>query len=199
MWVRSLAWEDPCGRIWQPTPVFLPRESHGHGSLVGYSPWCRKETNMTEEISVLRFQWLLPEWKRGGQLGRYCLCVPCVYKMIPSNISHLDLIISLNEQPFMSSVRILLLHICCCCCSLTQSRSSLCDPTDCNSLGFPVFHHLLELAQTHVHWVSDAMQPSRPLSSPSPPAFNLSQHQGLFQWVSSLHQVAKVLELQLQH
>ena len=56
-----------------------------------------------------------------------------------------------------------------------------------------------ELAQTHVHWVGDAVQPSHPLLSPSPPAFNLSQHQGLFQWVSSLHQVAKVLELQLQH
>ena len=64
--------------------------------------------------------------------------------------------------------------------------------------GFPVLHHLPECAQTHVHWVSDAIQPSHPLSSPSH-AFNLSQHQGLFQWVSSLHQVAKVLELQLQH
>ena len=65
--------------------------------------------------------------------------------------------------------------------------------------GFPVHHQLPELAQTLVHWVSDAIQPSHPLSSPSPPAFNLSQHQGLFQRVSSSHQVAKVLELQLQH
>ena len=64
--------------------------------------------------------------------------------------------------------------------------------------GSPVHHRLLELAQTHVHWVSDAIQPSRPLSSPSPPAFNLSQHQGCFKWVSS-HQVGKVLEFQLQH
>ena len=70
---------------------------------------------------------------------------------------------------------------------------------DWSTPGFPVFHHLLEFAQTHVHWVSDAIQPSHPLSSPSPAAFNLSQHQGLFQWVSSSHQVAKVLELQLQH
>ena len=59
------------------------------------------------------------------------------------------------------------------------------------------YHHLLELAQTHVNWVGDAIQPSHPLSSPSPPAFNLSKHQGLFQWVSSFHQVGKVLELQL--
>ena len=65
--------------------------------------------------------------------------------------------------------------------------------------GFPVLHHLLEFAQTHAHWVSDAIQPSHPLLPPSLPAFNLSQHQALFQWVSSSHQVAKVLEFQLQH
>ena len=64
---------------------------------------------------------------------------------------------------------------------------------DCSMPGFPVHHQLPELAQTHVHWVSDAIQPSHPLLSPSPPIFNLSQHQDLFQWVSSLHQVAKVL------
>ena len=64
---------------------------------------------------------------------------------------------------------------------------------------FPVLHHRPEFAQTHVNWVSDAIQPSHPLSSPSPPALNLSQHQGLFQWVGSSHQVAKVLELQLQY
>ena len=63
------------------------------------------------------------------------------------------------------------------CCSVTQSCSILCDPMDCSTPGFPVLHHLLELVQTHVHWVSDAIQPSHPLSSPPPPAFNLSQHQ----------------------
>ena len=70
---------------------------------------------------------------------------------------------------------------------------------DCSMPGHPVHHYLPELNQTHVHWVSDAIQPSHPLSSPSPPAFSLSQYQSLFQWVKSLHQVAKVLELQLQH
>ena len=79
------------------------------------------------------------------------------------------------------------------------SRVWLCDPMDYSTPGFPVHHQLLEVAQTHVHWVSDAIQASHPLSSPYPPAFNLSQHQHLFQWVGSLHQVAKVLELQLQH
>ena len=70
---------------------------------------------------------------------------------------------------------------------------------DCSTPGLSVHHQLPELTQTHVHWVGDAIQPSHPLSSPSPPAFNLSQHQGLFKWVSSLHQVAKVLAFQLQH
>ena len=82
--------------------------------------------------------------------------------------------------------------------SVAQSCPSLCDPMDCSTLGFPVHHQLPELAQTHVHGVSDAIQPSHSLSSPSPPAFNLSQHQGLFQWLISSHQVAKVLELQHQ-
>ena len=70
---------------------------------------------------------------------------------------------------------------------------------DCITPGLPIHHQLPELAQTHVRWVNDAIQPSHLLSSPSPPAFSLSQHQGLFQWVSSSHQVAKVLEFQLQH
>ena len=73
------------------------------------------------------------------------------------------------------------------CCSFTQSCLTLCHPMDCSTRGFPVLHYLLEFAQTHVHWISDAIQPSHSLSSPSPPAFNLSQHQGLFQWVSSSH------------
>ena len=83
--------------------------------------------------------------------------------------------------------------------SMTQSCPTLSNPMDCSTPGFPVYHQLLELAQTHVHQVDDAIQPSHPLSSPSPPAFNLPQHQGLFQGVSSSHQLAKVLEFQLQH
>ena len=85
------------------------------------------------------------------------------------------------------------------CCSLTKSCLTLCSPIDCSTPGFPVFHHLPEFSQTHLHWVSDVIQPFHPLSPTSLPALNLSQHQGLFQWVGSLHQVAKVLELQLQH
>ena len=80
------------------------------------------------------------------------------------------------------------------CCLVAKSCPTP-NPMDCSTAGFPVFQHLLELAQTHVHWIGDDIQPSHPLSPSS--AFNLSQHQGLFQGVSSLHQVAKVLELQL--
>ena len=80
--------------------------------------------------------------------------------------------------------------------SSVQSLSHvwLCDHMDCSMSDLPVHHQLLELAQTHDYWVSGAIQLSHHLSSPSPPAFNLSQHQGLFQWVSSSHQVAKVVE-----
>ena len=83
--------------------------------------------------------------------------------------------------------------------AVAQSQAALHDAVDCSTPGFPVLHHPPEFAQTHVHWVGDAIQPSHPLSSPSPPAFNLSQHQGLFQWVDSSHQVTKGLELRLQH
>jgi len=83
--------------------------------------------------------------------------------------------------------------------SATQSCPTLCDSMECSMPGFPVHHQLPELTQTHVHWVGDTIQPSLPLSSPSPPAFNLSQHQGLSQGVSCSHQVAKVWEPQLQH
>ena len=83
--------------------------------------------------------------------------------------------------------------------SVAQLCPTLCDPMNHSTPGLPVHHKLPEFTQTHVHWVSDVVQPSHPLSSPSPSAPNPSQHQGLFQWVSSLHQVAKVLEFQLQH
>ena len=76
----------------------------------------------------------------------------------------------------------------------------LCDPMNCSMPGLPAHHHqLLEFTQIHDYWAGDAIQPSHPLSSLSPPTFSLSQHQGLSQWVSSSHQVAKVLEFQLQH
>ena len=81
--------------------------------------------------------------------------------------------------------------------SVAQSCPTLCDPMNRSPPGLPVHHQLLEFTQTHVHRVSDAIQPSHPLSSPSPPAPNPSQHQSLFQWLNSSHEVAKVLEFQI--
>ena len=86
------------------------------------------------------------------------------------------------------------IHSCfrCCCCSVTKLCPTLCDPMDYSTPGFPVLHCLLEFTQVHVHWVGDAIQPSHPLSSSSPPPSNLSQHQNLFHWAISSHQVANI-------
>ena len=89
--------------------------------------------------------------------------------------------------------------LCVCCCSIAKLCWTVCDPMEYSIPGFLVLQYLQELAQTHGHRVGHAIQQSHPLLSTSPPAFNLSQHQGLFQWVSSSHQVAKVLEFQLQY
>ena len=114
-----------------------------------------------------------------------------------SNPSPLRLVLPMDLwcSPWSKGV----LRTICGCCSVSKSHSALCYPMNYSTSGFPVLHSLPEFAQTHVHRVGDAILPSHPLSSPSPPAFNLSKHQGLFQWVSSSCQMAKVLELQLQH
>ena len=83
--------------------------------------------------------------------------------------------------------------------SVAQSCPTICDPMNCSTPGLPVYHQLLEFTQTHVHRVGDSTQLSHPLSSPFPPAPNPSQHQSLFQWDNSSHEVAKVLEFKLQH
>ena len=84
----------------------------------------------------------------------------------------------------------------CCCCLVAKSYLTLCSPMNCSTPAFPVLHYFPEFAQTQIHWVGDVIQPSHPLSSLSLPALSLSQDQGLFQWVGSPNQVAKVLELQ---
>ena len=88
--------------------------------------------------------------------------------------------------------------LCYCCCSVTKWCPTLWDPMNCSTPSIPVLHYLPEFAQTRVHWVGDAIQQSHPLSPPSPPAFTLSLYQGLLEWVSCSHQVAKVFELQHQ-
>ena len=100
-----------------------------------------------------------------------------------------------QDRPLPTSSAVVALSV----SSITHLCPTLCNPMGCSTPSLPVHHQLPESMQTHAHWVGDAIQLSHPLSFPSPPAFNLSQHQGLFKWVSSLHQVAKVLEFQLQH
>ena len=107
----------------------------------------------------------------------------------------------LNWYQFYSTPNIehiLLIHIHC-CCSVTKSCSTLCSPIECSTPDFPVLHYFLEFAQTHVSWLDDAIQPSHPLPLLCSFSFSLFQHQNLFQWVSLLPQMPKVLELQLQH
>ena len=97
----------------------------------------------------------------------------------------------LSESPFGIRLKF-------CCCSDSKSCLTLPDPMDCSTPVFPVLHCLPKFAQTHVHWVGDAIQPSHSLLPPSPLALSLSQHEGLFQWISSSNQVVKVLEVKLQ-
>ena len=129
-----------------------------------------------EEISVFLLCWEYLSWMGVG-FYQTLFCISMVVYFF---------FFSLLMQSISSSVQSL-------------SRVWLCGPMDCSMPGLPVHYQLLEFTHTHVHWAGDAIQPSHPLSSPSPPAFNFSQHQGLFQWVSSLHQAAKVLEFQLQY
>ena len=113
-----------------------------------------------------------------------------LFKHLPSPPTHSTLHFQVSWEPSQ--------YFCCGHCSVAKLCSTLCNPVDCSMPGFPVLHYLLKFAQIHVHWVNDATQPSHSLLLSTPFAFNLSQHQGLFQWVRPLHQVAKILELQLQ-
>ena len=137
-------------------------------------------------------------WWTFGLLMGFCGCEQCHHLLSYTrsllhrgkNVSGVELLRIMKFNIFHSSVQF---------SSVAQSCPTLCDPMDCSTPGFPVYHQLLDLTQTHVHWAGDAIQLSHPLSSPSPPTPNPSQHQGLFQWVNSSHEVAKVLEFQLQH
>ena len=155
--------------------------------------WVKK----TDEIKLAKDKF----WKLDERNMRLCCIFPSTFRCLKFSIiknvkrrmmqsflgviSFLCLLLNFHNI-MLSSVQLL-------------SCVQLCYPMDCSMPVFPVHHQLPELAQIHVQWISDAIQPSHLLSSPSPPAFNLSQHQGLFQWVSLSHQVAKVLELQLHH
>ena len=115
-----------------------------------------------------------------------CVCVCVSVCFLPLNFWTTTSWYWLNSETYSVQFR-----------SVAQSCPTLCDPMNRSMTGLPVHHQLPEFTQIHVHQVSDAIQPSHPLSSPSPPASNPSQHQGLFQWVNSSHVLAKVLEFQL--
>ena len=127
----------------------------------------------------------LDQWNK---VLRWMLWISSITMLILSAWGHLRYIFIL--QNFFALVQF---------SSVAQSCLTLCDPMNCSTPALPVHHQLPEFTQTHVHRVSDTIQPSHPLSSHSPPTPNHSQHQGLFQWVNSLHEVAKVLEFQLEH
>ena len=178
-WVQFLDQEDPLEEEMAPFSSILAWKIpfSGQRSLVGYSPKCRKESDMIEWLSshtdnlptyLTVFSFVLPVYKYLSDEG---LNKACSY-----DATYLQFHSVAQLCPTLQP------H------GLQHTRSPL-----------PVHHQLPEPTQTHVHCVDDAIQPSHPLLSPSPHAFNLSQHQALFKWVSSLHQVAKVLEFQLQH
>ena len=145
-------------------------------------------------VQVRILEWIAISFSRGSSLPRDWTPVSALpVGSLPAELSGKPITTTCSMKTYLfslSSVQFI---------SVTQLCLTLCDPMNHSTPGLPVHHQLLELDQTQVHWVSDAMQPFHPLLSPSPPAFSLSQHQGLFKWVSSSHQVAKVLKLQLQH
>ena len=176
-WVRSLGWEDP-----------LEEGTATHSSIPSWRiPWTEEPT-----IHVAHGQWASvhgvaesdpTEHKEQHSTTKVFKLYKQLHLLV-FKLGHFDIYKRMYKPCQFSSV--------------TQSCPTLCNPMDCSTPVLPVHHQLPQLTQTHVHWVGDAIQPSHPLPSPSP-TFNLSQQQGLFKWVSSSHQVARVLEFQLQH
>ena len=136
---------------------------------------------------------------REGKLG----LAASMYGVIEMFCVYIVVVVVVHNEYIKNEVQTsrlwILFHVNYCCFSVAQPCPTLSDPMDYIMPGFPVLHNLLEFPQTQFHWVGDAIQPSHPLSSFSPFAFNLSQLQSLFLWVGSSHQVAKVLEFQLQY
>ena len=266
-WVGKIPWR----RKWQPTPAFLPGESHRERSLAGYSPWgkrvgCDWVTNTylflacvhVHACALICAQVL----EQGGSTGSRGQTLPSGLRDLrlssrsahpnsqpwspapgscvsgdaaetpaetcgsfppgslcrvqgPPRLQPGSCCMGLHSTLWARNVAFLTFHLyhlpglplekyvtlgaSVPFSSVAQLCPTVCDPMKCSTPGLPVHHQLAEFTQTHAQRVGDAIKPSHPLSSPSPPAPNPSQHQGLFQWVSSSHQVAKLLEFQLQH
>ena len=172
MWLACLMWR----RKLQSTPVFLSGESQGRGSLVGCRLWGCTELDMTEATYRSSSQWLMAAIKALGREGNSA-GVHVKHPQVGINARdnfRLSISTPASTQGSTQSTSVQF-------SSVAQSCPTLCNPMNCSTPGLLVHHQLLEFAQTHVHRVGDAIQPSHPLSSPSPPAPNPSQHQGLFQ------------------
>ena len=175
----DLPWVYMCSPSWNPLPP--PSPSHPSGSSQCTSP--KHPVSSIEPGLEIDFT--------DGNIHVSML----FFQVIPPSPSPIE-----SKRLFYTSVSLLLSHrVIVQFSSVAQSCPTLCDPMNHSMPGLPVHHQILEFTQTHIHRVGDAIQPSHPLSSPSLPAPNPSQHQGLFQWISSSHEVAKVLEFQLQH
>ena len=178
-------------------------KSHGQRSLAGHSPWGRKSWTLLSDLACKRTNIDCYFMFCVCVCACVCVCV-CVCVWVWREGSYNKYYQWLPFCDWIEGSFYFLPHfhpwfLHCTFSSVQFSRSVwLCNPMDCSTPGLPVHHQFLEFTQIHIHWVGDAIQPS-PLLSPSPPAFNLSQHYSLFQRVSSLHQVANVLEFQLQH
>ena len=169
--------------------LFISQKLHNHWAVIPYSPFlghhCTFCLHEFDYSGYLKFKW-------NHKYLSYCVW------LISLSLCFLGSSICCNRcehQCFMWLSNIQLFQF----SSVARCCLTLWDPMDCSTPGLPVHQQPSEFTQTHVHWVGDTIQPSHPLSSPSPPTFNLSQHQGLFKWVSSSYQVAEVLESQLQH
>ena len=224
-WVGKITWR----RAWQPIPVFLPGESYGQRSLAIYCLWGHKEWNPTEVTEHAHTQYAqnwcafwfmdLPLFPCNKIIFNAIVSIKCSLHPYPKGLITTCLVIPIWLYSCFSYHMAIVFFLIDCepqqgkdCVlfhfvifrriqfsSVTQSCPTLCYTMDCSMPGFPVHHQLLKPTQIHVHHIGNAIQQSHPLSSISPPTFSLSQNQVLFQRVSSSHQVAKVLEFQLQH
>ena len=197
-WPRDWTW-DSC----IAGGLFTIWEKSIMGLILSYKTcplWWEDHVIMVWSSEIVHL-WLLVAWEM--------MMMNTVKKKIVNSINHI-IISQLHYQKVISQGKELYLPLCLHYLefflehsvqfsSVTQSCLNLCNPMDCSMPGLPVHHQLPEFTQTHLRWVCDAIQPSHPLSSPSPPTNNPSQHQGLFKWVNSSHQVGKVLEFQFQH
>ena len=193
-WIRKIPWR----RKWKPTPVFLTGKSERQRSLVGCSPWGPKKVGHNLAIKTTT------KFNSTTKIFQKSSLFSTVFNSLWTG-SHSPLLGFLFYGTSYISAKLVLVPrtqlvtSITCCCSVAKLCPTLCNPMNCSTPGFSVLHSLLKFTQTHVHWASDAIQPSHPLSLPFSPALNFFQHQGILQWISSSHQAAKVLELQLQH